>query len=148
MLSLIEHSGCIMNIGDAAKLSQLSSKTIRYYEQIKLLSPAKRAANGYRDYSAEDLEQLCFLQRARRTGFDIEECRQLLELFKNRNRESQHVKTLVLEKADQVQHQIAALQAMHEELLKLAETCQADEGPHCAIIDQLSDHPHHEEREL
>jgi len=128
-----------MNIGKAAQLTNLSSKTIRYYEQIDLLSPAKRADNGYRDYSHDDIEQLRFLQRARQTGFGIEDCRQLLNLYKNQDRESLHVKGLVLEKAKQVSEQIDALRLMHADLLKLAETCQADEGPHCAIIDQLSE---------
>jgi len=40
-----------MNIGDASEATGLPPKTIRYYEDIGLIKPA-RAANGYRDYAA------------------------------------------------------------------------------------------------
>ena len=56
-----------MNIGTAAKQSGLPPKTIRYYEDIGLLT-ADRAANGYRDYSSEDVHRLRFVQRSRSLG--------------------------------------------------------------------------------
>ena len=40
-----------MNIGQASKQSGISTKMIRYYEQIGLLEPAKRSDSGYRIYS-------------------------------------------------------------------------------------------------
>ena len=69
-----------MNIGDASERSGLPAKTIRYYEDIRLLKPA-RSDNGYRDYSSADVHRLRFLQRARGLGFSVEECRQLLSLY-------------------------------------------------------------------
>ena len=129
-----------MNIGQAAEQTGLNAKTIRYYEQIDLLQPAKRADNGYRDYSENDLEILRFIQRARKTGFNIEECRQLLSLYKDQSRHSHQVKELVLEKAERVAEQIRELQIMHKCLLELSSLCQADEKPHCAILDELSEH--------
>ena len=53
-----------MNVGEAAERSGLPAKTIRYYEDIGLVRPA-RAPNGYRDYSAGDIHKLAFLRRAR-----------------------------------------------------------------------------------
>ncbi len=52
-----------MNVGIAARRSGLPAKTIRYYEDIGLISPA-RAENGYRDYSSDDIHRLAFLRRA------------------------------------------------------------------------------------
>ncbi|MGO7638781.1 MerR family DNA-binding transcriptional regulator, partial [Rhizobium leguminosarum] len=37
-----------MNIGKAAKASGVSAKMIRYYEQIKLITPANRTESSYR----------------------------------------------------------------------------------------------------
>jgi len=128
-----------MNIGAVSKLSGLNAKTIRYYEQIKLISPAKRSDNGYRQYSSKEVEQLRFIQRARKTGFNIEECRQLLSLFNNSGRKSHHVKGLVLEKAAHVAEQIHELKLMHQCLLDLAGQCQSDDDPHCVILDHLVD---------
>src|SRR5690606_40711039 len=87
-----------MNIGEAANRSGLSAKTIRYYEDIGLVVPRRQAANQYRDYSTEDIEQLVFLQHARTVGFGLDECRHLLDLYRNPARQSAHVKRLVLEK--------------------------------------------------
>lgn len=51
-----------MNISELSKRSGLSTPTIRYYEQIQLLPKAKRKANGYREYSENDLKQLILIQ--------------------------------------------------------------------------------------
>ena len=92
-----------MNISEAARRSGLSSKTIRYYEEIGLIGPAARSENGYRQYDARDVDELHFLARAREVGFDIEECRQLLDLQRDQHRQSRHARTLVLEKSAQLQ---------------------------------------------
>ena len=128
-----------MNIGTVSKLTGLNTKTIRYYEQIELIAPAIRSDNGYRQYSEKGLEQLRFIQRARKTGFNIDECRQLLDLFNNSGRQSHQVKELVLEKADLVAKQVEELKLMHSCLLDLASQCQSDEDPHCAILDRFTD---------
>ena len=126
-----------MNISAVAKQTGLSAKTIRYYESIGLILAAKRAQNGYRDYSVDDAAQLQFLQRARATGFSIDECRQLVELSRDASRRSAHVKDLVLEKADRVAAQIEELKKMHTSLMEMASHCAGDEGPNCAIINEL-----------
>ena len=53
-----------MNIGAVSDKSGLPAKTIRYYEDIGLISPDRRD-NGYRDYSMDDVHRLLFLQRSR-----------------------------------------------------------------------------------
>ena len=52
-----------MNIGDAAKVSGVSAKMIRYYEQIGLIPPAGRTHAGYRDYTEKDVHVLRFVRR-------------------------------------------------------------------------------------
>ena len=127
-----------MNISEAARRSGLSSKTIRYYESIGLIAPAARADNGYRQYDAATLEELQFLQRAREVGFNLDESRQLLELLRDRQRHSVHARDLVLEKSRQLQDKIAALQSMQSVLNDMARRCNGDEGPDCAILDDLA----------
>lgn len=130
-----------MNIGKASKITGLSTKTLRYYEEIDLVKASNRSENGYRNYSNADIEQLRFVQRARQTGFNIDECRTLLSLYTDQSRKSKHVKALVLEKAERVEKQIAELQWMHDYLIELASHCHANEEPHCAILDELSESP-------
>tara|TARA_R110000823_G_scaffold115436_2_gene238075 strand:+ start:11999 stop:12400 length:402 start_codon:yes stop_codon:yes gene_type:complete len=127
-----------MNISEAARRSGLSAKTIRYYEAIELIAPAVRGANGYRRYDASAVEELHFLARAREVGFDLKECRQLLGLLRDSARQSRHARELVLEKSAQLQHRIQQLRAMQSVLESLAQRCQGDEGPECAILEDLS----------
>lgn len=127
-----------MNIGQAARLSSLSSKTIRYYEDIGLVIPRRQASNDYRDYNELDVEQLRFLQRARCVGFSLDECRALLELYRNPTRQSVDVKQLVLEKIKQLDEQLQVLQSMQATLARMVEHCAGDETPQCAIIESLS----------
>jgi len=129
-----------MNIGRASELTQLPAKTIRYYEDIDLVTP-DRTGNGYRDYSETDIHRLRFLQRARGLGFSIDECRLLLSLYEDKNRASADVKSLALEKIDEVDRKIAELQTMRDTLAALARTCHGDNRPECPIMDDLAGNP-------
>lgn len=126
-----------MNIGQAGNLSQLPPKTIRYYEEIELINPA-RAENGYRDYSDGDVHRLRFLQRARGLGFSITECRSLLSLYEDENRASHDVKSLALDKISEIDRKITELKSLKETLSTLAEHCNGDNKPDCPIIEDLA----------
>jgi Cu(I)-responsive transcriptional regulator len=127
-----------MNISQAARQSGLSAKTIRYYEDIQLVAPAARGENGYRQYDQKSVAELRFLARARDVGFDLEEARQLLELQRDRARQSRHARELVLAKSRKLQERIEQLLAMQKDLMALASRCKGDEGPDCAILEGLA----------
>ena len=127
-----------MRISEVARHSGLTAKTIRYYEQIGLIDPASRGVNGYREYDRASLNYLQFLARTRDVGFNLEESRQLLGLFKDRGRHSAHARSLVLEKSEQLQQKIEQLHAMQKVLDDMARSCNGDEGPECAILDELA----------
>ena len=126
-----------MNIGNAARQSGLPPKTIRYYEDIGLLT-ADRAANGYRDYSSEDVHRLRFVQRSRSLGFSVEECRQLLSLYTDRDRASSDVKAIATEKLGEIDRKITELTGLRNMLGHLVENCHGDARPECPIIDGLA----------
>lgn len=129
-----------MNIGDASRASGLPAKTIRYYEEIGLLRPA-RGANGYRDFSEQDAHKLAFLGRSRSLGFSIEECRMLLSLYEDRGRASADVKAMAVEHLDRVDRKIAELQALKATLETLVTRCHGDDRPDCPILDDLAGAP-------
>lgn len=127
-----------MNIGQAAIKAGLASKTIRFYEQIGLVTPAIRAENGYRTYAERDVHILRYLQRARSLGFTVEECRELLALYEDKNRASADVKALALAHIKDIENKIAELKSMKETLSHLAAKCLGDEKPDCPILDDLA----------
>ena len=126
-----------MNIGDAARATGLPAKTIRYYEDIGLVRPA-RGANGYRDFNAQDAHKLTFLGRARSLGFSIEECRTLLSLYEDRDRASADVKRLAREHLARIARKIDELQALQSTLETLVDRCHGDDRPDCPILDDLA----------
>ena len=126
-----------MNIGEAAAQSGLPAKTIRYYEDIGLVAPA-RSGNGYRDFSDTDLHKLAFVQRARSLGFSIEECRALLSLYDQQDRASADVKALAEAHLAQISEKIKGLQAMQNTLSELVHKCHGDDRPDCPILDGLA----------
>lgn len=127
-----------MNIGQAANLSGLPAKTLRYYEEIGLVQPGRVLGNDYRDYSDADVEHLRFLQRARAVGFSLDVCRELLDLYRDENRRCSQVKKLVLEKIEQVETQLQELHALKAVLTDMANGCAGDESAECSIIDTLA----------
>lgn len=126
-----------MNIGEAAALASLPPKTIRYYEEIDLIRPA-RAGNGYRDYTETDIHRLQFLQRARSLGFTIEECRMLLSLYEDEHRASADVRAVAMEKIGEVDRKIAELRSMKATLTRLVDSCHGDARPDCPILEDLA----------
>jgi Cu(I)-responsive transcriptional regulator len=125
-----------MNIGEVAKRTELPAKTIRYYEDIGLVTPA-RGENGYRSFSEDDLHKLAFLGRARGLGFSIEDCRTLLALYEDQARASADVKRVAERNLAEIDAKITALQSMRATLSHLVESCAGDARPDCPILEDL-----------
>jgi MerR family transcriptional regulator, copper efflux regulator len=67
-----------MRIGELAELAGISTKAIRYYEQIGILAPPARTSSGYRTYDETALRRLRFVRAARAVGFTLGEIRQII----------------------------------------------------------------------
>ena len=128
-----------MNIGEAAKLSNLTVKTVRYYADIGLVRPLKNNSTGYRDFSEDDLARLQFVAKARKFNFSIQECEELLSLYSDKNRPSKDVKALTLEKISQIDSKLIELKDLRNQLSFLANNCKGNDRPECPILDALAD---------
>ena len=126
-----------MNIGQAEARTGLPAKTIRYYEEIGLVVPARRD-NGYRDYDEADVHRLAFLHRARGLGFSVEDCRALLSLYQDRHRASADVKTIAEGHLARIEGKIAELESLRRTLAHLVEACHGDTRPDCPILEDLA----------
>lgn len=128
-----------MNIGQAAKLSGVSTKMIRYYEQIGLIPKAIRSDAGYRHYSSSEVHSLRFIRRARDLGFSVEQISTLLVLWRDRDRASADVKAMALSHAVGLKTKIAELHAMVQTLEHLADHCHGNDRPDCPILADLAE---------
>jgi len=127
-----------MNIGQAAKHSSISAKTIRYYESIGLIAPARRTESGYRTYSETDVQTLRFIHHARNLGFSVKEVSMLLDLWRNQKRASADVKALATAHIAAVDRKIRELEHMRDTLVDLTHRCHGDDRPECPILEGLA----------
>ncbi|WP_106639799.1 Cu(I)-responsive transcriptional regulator [Allosphingosinicella vermicomposti] len=126
-----------MNIGRASERAKLPAKTIRFYEDIGLIQPA-RLSNGYRDYSERDVHDLRFIGRARSLGFTVDECRHLLELYRDRSRASSDVRQAAAAHINVIRTKIKELRSMEKTLASLIDQCAGDSRPDCPILAELA----------
>jgi len=127
-----------MNIGQAAQQSNVSAKTIRYYESIGLVAPAKRTESGYRRYTEKDVETLRFIHHARNLGFSVKDVSMLLDLWRDQDRASADVKALAMAHVAAVDRKIEERQRMRDTLLDLTHRCHGDDRPDCPILEGLA----------
>lgn len=126
-----------MNIAEVSAATGLPAKTIRYYEDIGLITPA-RQENGYRVFRETDQHKLAFLARARSLGFGIDACRDLLALYTDQDRASADVKAIAQTHLGEIDTKIDALQAMRSTLAELVDACAGDNRPDCPILKDLA----------
>src|SRR5215216_1214434 len=108
-----------LKIGELARQTGLSIKTIRYYESRGLLEPPPRTEGGYRLYGPEEVARLRFVQRGKLLGLTLEEIRELVELAARCN-EGEIVPRLeeVLEaKLKETERKLAELSTFRQNLL-------------------------------
>jgi DNA-binding transcriptional MerR regulator len=103
-----------MRIGDIANLTGLTTTTIRYYEDIGLVPPPAREANGYRDYGPEAVERLRFIHDAQDSGLTLSEVASIVELREQGESTCHHVIELMERHLADVDRRIERLQASRE----------------------------------
>ena len=131
-------NGMPMNIGNAARVSGVSAKMIRHYEDIGLIPRARRTDSGYRMYMGNDVHTLRFIRQARSLGFSIKQIEELLNLWRDQRRPSSKVKALALAHVAELDERIRELEAMKQTLQELAAHCHGDDRPECPILDRLA----------
>lgn len=127
-----------MSIGEAAELSGVPPKTIRYYESIGLIAQAHRGENNYRSYAVRDVETLRFINRARSLGFSVRDVATLLALYRDPKRQAVEVQRIAREHLKAIDRKLAELHSLKVALNRLVKTCHGDERPDCPILEDLA----------
>jgi DNA-binding transcriptional MerR regulator len=70
-----------VRIGELSERAGVSTRTLRHYEELGLL-PARRRANGYREYDEVDLRLLAEIRDLVERGFALEETRPFLDCLR------------------------------------------------------------------
>ena len=129
------------NVGEAARLSNVSAKMVRHYESLGLLPKVSRTDSGYRQYTGKEVHTLRFIRRARDLGFSMAEIAELLALWQNQRRSSANVKRIASAHIAALEEKMAEMAAMRKTLQHLVHCCHGDERPDCPILDELAREP-------
>jgi DNA-binding transcriptional MerR regulator len=106
-----------LKIGEVASNSGLPVKTIRYYEEIGLLTPTvDRSETGYRLFNPQVLNRLAFIRRAQSLGLSLSEIHQILNVHDKGELPCGEVKQHLQAKVQAITEQIEALETLKSEL--------------------------------
>lgn len=130
-----------MNIGEAAKATGVTAKMIRHYEAIGLIAQSHRTDAGYRQYTQAELHNLRFIKSSRSLGFSLDDIRQLLSLWQDKQRASADVKVLAQHHLDALNAKILELTQMRDVIEGLVAHCHGNERPDCPIIAGIAQSP-------
>ena len=109
-----------MRIGELAEATGTTTKTLRYYESIGLLSVPERTESGYRSYRAPAVERVRFIRDAQASGLSLTEIRSILELKDAGEGSCAHTRSLLHRHLDELDEQIERLHEARRELAELA----------------------------
>jgi DNA-binding transcriptional MerR regulator len=136
-----------MQIGELAKLTNTSTKTIRFYEDSGLLPPPARGASGYRDYGPEIVHRVRFIHRGQAAGLTLQKVRQILAIHDRGEVPCGHVRQVLNTRLGQVRAQIAELFALEGRLQNLLDRAsrgaptEHDHSTMCWILESDLDAP-------
>lgn len=108
-----------VRIGQLAKTAGVTSKTIRFYEETGVLPEPPRRASGYREYDAGAVERLAFIKAAQGAGLTLAEIAQIIAVRDSAGPPCEHVTALLARRAGDLEHRIAELTALRDQVVRL-----------------------------
>ena len=131
----------MFSIGELSKRTKVKIPTIRYYEEMGLLTEAERTSGNQRRYNTAGLERLSFIRHARDLGFSIEAILSLIELQEHPDRSCQAATEIATSQLTDVRAKIKRLRALEKELVRMSQGCESDGvSEDCYVLASLADH--------
>ena len=120
-----------MRIGELARKTGLTAKTIRYYESIGLIPEPDRESNDYRQYSDGAIDRLLFIRDAQATGLTLTEIASILELREGGQRTCSHVVGLLEQHLTDLDQRLRELRRTRKQLAALTERARPLDPSDC-----------------
>ena len=128
-----------MHIRDLARQTDVNPSTIRYYEQIGLLTAPVRSGGNQRIFGDAEVDRLLFIRHARELGFSLGAIRDLLSLADRPDQSCEAADKIAQAQLEQVERRLARLRALKLELQRMIAQCAGGKIANCRVIDALSD---------
>lgn len=125
-----------------ARLAGVSADTLRLYEQKGLLPPARRSANGYREYPPEACTRVRLVRRAVALGFTLDELARIVKVRDQGGAPCTEVRALAAEKLALIEDRLVELQDARDRLRGVLDDWDArlaatPQGRRAALLDAL-----------
>jgi MerR family copper efflux transcriptional regulator len=120
-----------VRIGELARRTGLTTKTLRFYEQAGLLPEPERQPSGYRDYDESALARLRFVRAAQAAGLTLAEVRQVIGVRDQTGPPCQHVTQLLDAHAADLDRRLAELTALRDEVHRLRDRADGLDPASC-----------------
>jgi DNA-binding transcriptional MerR regulator len=130
----------MLSIGELSRKTGVKVPTIRYYEQMNLVTAPERSEGNQRRYSTAELERLTFIKHARDLGLKIEAIRELLELSSHPEKPCTDANRIAEDHLASIRERIKQLQRLETELERITTRCHGDTIEKCYVIEALSNH--------
>lgn len=127
-------------IGELSRLTGVKVPTIRFYEQIGLLSSPPRTEGNQRRYGKPEVERLNFIRHSRELGFEVDDIRELLDMAGAPQASCHQADSIARNHLSEIDRRIASLTALRGELARMVEECGHGRICDCRIIEVLADH--------
>lgn len=124
-----------MRVGELAQTAGVTSSAIRFYERVGLLPTPDRTAAGYREYGADALNHLSFIQAGQSLGLTLAELRTIITFREQGTAPCAHVVALLEAHEQQISNRIAELRVLKSELHRLAERARQLDPAACDPAD-------------
>jgi MerR family transcriptional regulator, copper efflux regulator len=121
-----------MRIGEVAARSGVSTKALRYYEEVGLVTAAARTPSGYRLYDDDVLDRLAFIRACQALGLSLGEIRSIVALRDRGETPCGHVFDLLRARADDIGKRIRELRVLQAELERLVDRAEHLDSAACA----------------
>ncbi len=121
-----------MNIGELARLTGVSTKAIRYYEEIGVLTEPDRSLNGYRTYEEDTVDRLKFVKDAQLTGLTLAEITTILDQRGKGESTCEHVMNLLEHHLRELDSHIKTLRKTRGKLATIAQRARQLDPADCA----------------
>jgi len=121
-----------LRVSELAERGGVAPSTVRFYERVGLLSPARRAANGYRVFDESALDELAFVNRAKGIGMSLEDISDLLAVWPHGECRSlqARLRAFLIQRIDEVRTQQSELGTFERQLESVLSRLSArDPGP-------------------
>lgn len=122
-----------MRIGELARLTGTSPRTLRFYEDAGVLAPSGRSDGGYREYGQEAAERLDFVRRGQAAGLTLAQIREVMEVRDGGSAPCRHVRDLLDRRLVDLDRQLADLQQLRRTVAGLRDAARQADPVECSV---------------